>query len=124
MRATLYKHLTENCKSVRNWLQPHRPVADTPKPYGVLEMGEETPALSNRKGLFQDVSVWLYFEPASYVPVDEAVAEVKRMLHNVVLTTADGRRFMLEWVQTLRDYYDPDLQAIGKRIDFRIPRGG
>jgi len=124
MRATLYKHLTDNCTTVRTWLQPHKATKDTPKPYGVIEIGEETPAPFNRAGRFQSVSVWLYFPEGSFVPVDAAVDEVKRLLHNVVLTGANGRRFALEWDQTMRDYYDPDLQAVGKRIDFRIPRGG
>ena len=124
MRATLYKHLTDNCTTVRTWLQPHKATAQTPKPYGVIELGEETPALFNRAGRFQLVSIWLYFAEGSFVPVDAAVDEVKRLLHNVVLTGANGRRFALEWDQTMRDYYDPDLQAVGKRINFRIPRGG
>ena len=124
MRATLYKHLTDNCTTVRTWLQPHKATKDTPKPYGVIEIGEETPAPFNRAGRFQSVSVWLYFPEGSYVPVDAAVDEVKRLLHNAELTGTNGRRFALEWDQTMRDYYDPDLQAVGKRIDFRIPRGG
>lgn len=124
MRAALYRHLTDNCQSVRTWVQPHKADAETPKPYGVIEMGEETRALGNRAGRFQGVSIWLYFAEGSYVPVDEAVDEVKHLLHNVVLTREDGRRFALEWEQTIRDYYDPDLKALGRRIDFRIPRGG
>lgn len=124
MRATLYRYLTNNCRTVRTWLQPHIPTADTIQPYGVIEIGEETRAPFHRTGRFQSVSIWLYFAEGSYVPVDAAVAEVKRLLHDVILTAADGRKFALEWDHTMRDYYDPDLQAVGKRIDFRIPRGG
>lgn len=124
MRAMIFQHLAENCRTVRKWVQPHKADANTPKPYGVIEMGEETRAIGNRAGRFQGLSIWLYFEEGSYVPVDDAVDEVRSLLHNVVLTGADGRRFALEWEQTTRDYYDPDLKALGRRIDFRIPRGG
>lgn len=124
MRATLYRHLTDNCQTVRTWVQPHKADAATPKPYGVIEMGEEVRALGSRAGRIQGVSVWLYFAEGSYVPVDAAIGEVRRLLHNVTLTGPEGRRFALEWEQTSRDYYDPDLKALGRRIDFRIPRGG
>ena len=127
MRATIHKYLADKCQTVHTWLQPHRPHKIDPKnpqPWGVIEIGEETPAPFNRAGRFQSISVWLYFPEGSFVPVDAAVDEVKRLLHNAELTGTNGRRFALEWDQTMRDYYDPDLQAVGKRIDFRIPRGG
>lgn len=124
MRKALYQYLTANCQSVKTWKQPYQADASTPKPYGVILFGERPRSPFNRRGAFQDVTIWVYFAPGSYLPVDAAVKEIKGLLAGKVLTTEDGRDFLVEWDQDGRDFYDDALQALAKRIDFTIPLGG
>ncbi|NPV80744.1 MAG: hypothetical protein HPY52_10790 [Firmicutes bacterium] len=129
MRKALYQYLTANCQSVKTWKQPYQADASTPKPYGVILFGERPRSPFNRRGVFQDVTIWVYFQPGSYLLVDAAVAEIKALLSGPngtgkVLTTEDGRDFLIEWNQDGRDFHDDVLQALAKRIDFTIPLGG
>ncbi|HHY47096.1 MAG TPA: hypothetical protein GX506_07350 [Firmicutes bacterium] len=124
MRKALYEYLTANCQSVKTWKQPYQADASTPKPYGVIVFGERPRSPFNRRGAFQDVTIWVYFDPGSYLPVDAAVKEIKGLLAGKMLTTEDGRDFLIEWNQDGRDFYDDALQALAKRIDFTIPLGG
>lgn len=124
MRAAIYRYLTDNCQSVRLWKQPYQAAADTPKPYGVIVFEGHLRSPFNRRGSFQGFTTWVYVEPGSYVPLDEAVSEVKALMRDGILTTRDGRRFLVEWIQDGRDFYDDDLQALTKYVEFRIPIGG
>lgn len=124
MRKAIHDYLTANCRSVQVWKQPYQATADTPKPFGVVVFGSRVRSPVNSRGAFQDVTVWVYAEPGSYLALDEMVAEIKRLLSNRELATGTGRRFVIEWNQDGRDFYDPMLYALGKAIDFTIPLGG
>lgn len=126
MRTAIYQHLTKNCKSVTVWYQPYTADGKTPKPYGVISFGERVKNSFNRRSAFQDVRIWIYVDPlnSSYLALDAAVAEVKALLSDQLLTKKDGGRFLIEVVQDGRDFYDDDLKALAKYIDFTIPLGG
>ncbi len=124
MRAALYQYLTENCQSIKSWHQPGGPDKDTQKPYGVIKLGEETRAPFNNRGFFRELTIWPYFKVGSFIPADQAVAELKGLLAGTILTTSEGHKFEIEWVHTGGDFQDPDLDAITRRIEFRIPRVG
>lgn len=134
MRAAIFQHLTTNCQSVRTWLTPFKATATTPKPYGVISFGENPENAFNHRTSFQDVTLWLYFAAGSFIPMDEAAREIKdlfveknergKVIGPKILQTQDGRRFFLVWQQTSKDFYDDDLKAICKKIDFTIPLGG
>lgn len=124
MRMALYQFLTSHCQTVQTWKQPFTADAKTPKPYGVIQLAEETKAPFNRLGQFQDLYIWLYFPPGSYLPLDAAVAEVKALLGEQTLVTEAGKSFFIDSGRAGRDFYDTELKALAKRVDFTIPMGG
>lgn len=123
MRTALYQYLTQNCKSVPTWKQPYQADAMTPKPYGVISFQQRPRNPFNRRGAFQDLRIWVYVDPGSFLPLDAAIAEVKALLSDQILTKKDGGKFLIEWNQDGRDFYDDDLKALAKYIDFTIPLG-
>jgi len=128
MRKALYQYLTNNCKTITDWYQPYTAGATTKKPYGVIAFEENPQNAFNRRSSFQDVTLWIYYVPGNFIPVDSAVAEIKSMFVKdggpKLLETDEGRRFFMEWQQTSRDFYDDELKAVAKKIDFTIPLGG
>lgn len=129
MRAALYQYLTTHCQAVKVWQQPYTATKDTPKPYGVIVIGERIRSLDNSRGSFRELYVWPYFGGSSFVPLDGAVREITRLLDGVTLITAatppaTGKRFTVEWADEGRDYRDPDLEALTRRITFRVPLVG
>lgn len=131
MRKALYTYMTTNCKSIKTWLQPYQPTASTPKPYGVLVIGEKRRDAFNRRGAYRDLHIWPYLLPSSFVALDEAVNEIEQLLAGKTLEGtiaaesdegADVKfKFLVEWVGEQKDFYDSGLNAITRRIDFRIP---
>lgn len=124
MRGALYQHLTQNCESVRTWKQPYTADASTPKPYGVIKFDGRPRNPGNRRTSFQDLRIWLYVAPGSFLPLDAATKEVTGLLSERILSTPDGRRFLVEWVYEGHDFYDDELKANCRYIDFTIPLGG
>ncbi len=122
MRTALYQHLTANCTTIPTWRQPYTATADTPKPYGVIVIGEVMRSPFNRLGSFRDLYVWPYFGGSSYVPVDAAVTELRALLSDTMLTTAEGNRFAIEFTHEGKDFYDDALKALTRRLEFRIPQ--
>lgn len=123
MRLALYNYLTENCTSIPVWFQPYMATAEVRKPYGVIRLGSVIPQV-NRIGSLRLVEVWPYVESSNYLPLDDAVKEIRRLLSGKVLTTEAGKRFKVEWVGESDDFYDPDLDALTRRIDFQVPLVG
>lgn len=124
MRKAIYQYLTANCRTVTTWKQPRQKTADTAKPFGVIVFGERAPSLTNQRGAFQDLRVWVHVELGSYLLLDAAIREVSGLLRDRMLTTEDGRRFILEWDGEGRDFEDENLKALTKYVDFTIPLGG
>lgn len=151
MRASLYQYLTNNCTTVPTWKQPYTADASTPKPYGVIKF-DGRPRDTSRTS-FQDVRIWIYFEPGSYLSLDAAVQEVTSLLSDQLVTKAvpavpppveeeepgdppieepveeeelapKAKRFLVEFVYEGQDFFDDELKAICRFIDFRIPLGG
>lgn len=121
MRQAIYDCLTANCRKIIRWFQPYVPTASTEKPYGVIVIAERTPV--TRVGAFQDFTVFLYAEPGDFTVLDEAVQEVKQILHERRLLASDGRLFEIQWVMDGKDYYDDTLRAIARYVEFTIPGG-
>lgn len=121
MREAIYDCLVANCQKVKAWYQPYVATPATPKPFGVIAFGTRTPV--TRVGAFLDFTIWLYFKPGDYIPLDEAVQEVKQLLHERRLMAENGQLFEIVWNQDGRDFYDDTLQAIAKNIEFTIPGG-
>lgn len=124
MRGAIFQHLKQNCESIRAWKQPYVANRDTPKPYGVIVFEGRPRDVFNRRGAFQAFTVWVYGETGSCLALDDAIAEVKGLLKDVVLTTSVGDKFLVEWAGDGRDFYDDDLEALAKWTEFKIPIGG
>jgi hypothetical protein len=125
MRAAIYQYLSTNCALIETWLPPFKATAATPKPYGVIVLGEEIPSVDNRLGLFLSLTIWPYFaESASPVQVDAAVKQIRNLLNGAKLTTSAGARFEIEGGVAGPDFYDDELKALTKRMSFRIPMIG
>lgn len=123
MRVALYEYLMNNCESIKSWHQPYTATAKTAKPYGVIVFGEDMNSV-NRQGFFDSLYIWPYFDRGSYLAVDGAIKELKKLLNNTILTTATGSRLEVEYVNVGRDFDDDELKAITRRLEFRIPRAG
>lgn len=124
MRAALYQYLTAKCQSITVWRQPYTATKDTPKPYGVIVLGEVMRSPVNRLGSFREVTIWPYIGGSSYVPVDGAVQEIRNLMDGATLTKSDGKSFSIEFVNEGRDFKDDDLDALTRRIEFRVPLVG
>lgn len=122
MRRSLLLYLKNNCTTVTEWRYPYVATAATPKPYGVLKFLGVLRNPGNRHTTFHRVQVWPYFERNAVMSLDAAVSEIRRLLHGARIPWEDGGGyFTLEWVQTLEDYYDDELQGLTRRIDFEAP---
>jgi hypothetical protein len=123
MRTAIYQYLSQNMSHVK-WIQPYHATANTPKPYGVIVIGERIRAPLNNRASYLGLTIWLYVEEGSYLPLDNLVKELKNLLDKKILKTVNGNSFMVEWEHDGRDWYDDDLKAATKYIEFIIPMGG
>lgn len=121
MRKAIYDHLTNNCTSIKEWLQGYQSNAGTPKPYGVIIIGDQADSVNNHKSGFRELVIWPYFEEGNFIPVDGAVEEIKNLLNKQLITTDSGKQFTVEHVNTGKDFHDTDLKAFTRKMNFRIP---
>jgi hypothetical protein len=125
MRAAIKTALEQNT-SITTWLPPFADLAGVEAPFGIVSFGEMTRNIVHGRSRWQDVTLWIY--ASTFLEGDTLAKEVKQALltnkEPKELTTADGRRFVLLWNQDSRDYLDPDLNLVVKRIDYSIPLGG
>lgn len=119
MRKAIYQYLTANCKTIPRWSQPYMDAP--PKPYGVIVLGEQLPAVGNTRGAYRSLYIWPYVDGESFLVLDDAVKEITKLLSGVTLATDAGNRFSVEWVNEGRDFFDNDLKALTRRVEFRIP---
>lgn len=123
MRKALHDFLTEHCQLITAWYPPHSASVDTPKPYGVIVLDDELPAVNSNRGAYQLVQVWPYIDAeTSWLDMDDVVDEIKKVFKGRVLQTESGRRFTVEYMRTGRDFHDTELEAWTRPMDFRIPQ--
>jgi len=130
LREILHGYLTDNCTCIEQWYQPFfswdgaaqalgvDDIGDLPKPYGVIVINPD-------RGTNIDIArrhvieIWPYFEPGNFMPLDEAVLEIRKILTGSL--TYDSRNFHVSFEGTGRDYHDENLRAITRTIDFSLP---
>lgn len=122
MWISIYQYLSNNSKKIKEWFQVYSADSNTPKPYGVFALNDESRSQVNHKGKFIDLNIWIYFKTGQAHKLDEAMKEINKLLTNQVLTTDTGEEFLIEYVNHLKVFWDEDLEAICRRIDFRIPK--
>lgn len=126
IRACLYTYLTAN-SVVTDWYQPFVNDDTLSKPYGVIVVGEQLRSVNNRLGGFRNVEIWPYVRSGSFIALDNIVNNIRSSLERDekgcerVFETASKYHFVLEWVHEGRDFYDPDLKALTRKLDYRIP---
>lgn len=121
MWQAIYQHLSNKSKKINEWFQVYSADDKTSKPYGVFALNNESNSKINHKGKFTELNIWLYFEKGQAHKLDKAMKEVKKLLSNQVLTTDLDEELLIEYVNHLKVFWDEDLKAICRRIDFRIP---
>jgi hypothetical protein len=129
-RKAIKDLLTANT-DIKNWSAPYQDNYGTIRPMGVIVMGDEARNLSNTR--FRGMTVHVY-GGQGYDDLDGLVNQVimaftdydasGRRLGPKIIANADGPHFVVEWTSTGRDWYDPDIEAPTKSIEFVIPLGG
>ncbi len=120
MRKAIYQHLIKNCTIITDWYQTG--MSTVGNLYGVIKFEDEMESPFNRRGFFRYVSIWPYSKGEDFAEIDEAINEIANLLDGKVLETDDGFKFELELLPIGRDFRDPDLKAITRKMEFRIPQ--
>jgi hypothetical protein len=123
MRAAI-KTAIENATTMTVY-QPFMASNTTTKPFAVVKYADEVADLNNRRAKNMAVQVWVYAKKDSYLNLDTLVGQVITALDEVALTNSDSPpgTFSMRWTNTTPDFFDDDLEAICKRVDFVIPSG-
>lgn len=105
-----------NCRCFWGWAAP----ADTAKPFITMEFGGElAPVNGNKCGLFMQVDIEVYGEEANILAIDPIADLVVTVLHQVPITTPDGRTLYLKYQPTARfDAWSESLRASMIRLKF------
>ena len=120
MRKAIYTKLIEITEFGDRIFQPYTAPENSDKPYAVIKMMGEDPAVDNKHGSIWPFSIFIYVEPNSFISLDDLVILVKGKLNNVTLTTSLGEKFTPEFIKTLEDFHDDTRNLFSKRIDFDI----
>ena len=131
LRQLLFDYLGDECDVIENWYQPFfnwrdaakalgvETLAEIEKPYGVIKIGEEAEA-GTTFGYTTPVEIWPYFTPGNFLEVDKAHVEIGEALANKTIKV-NGRTIDVSYMGTASDYYDDELKAITRRMDFAVP---
>ncbi|MGH2352484.1 MAG: hypothetical protein ACRDJN_12820, partial [Chloroflexota bacterium] len=101
-----------------NWLEPFAANADTPKPFGILRVGEAE-AGDAWGGPTVPLTASPYVAPDSFVALDELVAQTVAALDHVTVDV-DGTPYLLTHeVAAGQDFYDEDWRAYTRAVRAR-----
>lgn len=121
MIPALYTWLKAN-SGIPNWYQYGLTgiSPNTPKPYGIIELGPLLPSASNQTAGIQVVELTVVYPRLSWVPVDQTCERLRTMLNQMVLVRSTGERFRMEWAQTPQGDVDSDLDAFVRTVIFQV----
>jgi hypothetical protein len=120
LRLALYDVLTEE-SSIKNWWQPFLATDRTEKPYGVITFGPVTRVPSGPRFRSRLMHVWVYVEKEDFTVLDDYVEEITGLLTDRIVQVDSGNHYLLEWEHEGQDFIDPELNALTRRLDFRVP---
>lgn len=120
LRLALYDVLTEE-SSIKNWWQPFLATDRTEKPYGVITFGPVIRVPSGPRFRSRLMHVWIYVEKEDFTVLDDYVEEITELLTDRIVQVDSGNHYLLEWEHEGQDFFDPELNALTRRLDFRIP---
>ena len=126
MRAAIRTQLISKVTAVGGRVyEPYIAGATTQKPYIVVKFAGEKET-KMRRGFDLPYEVWLYDVKTTMKNLDSMQASVVNALSEVVLTTAGGKKFELQYAGCGEDFLDPDLESYTRRLDFKTVtiRGG
>jgi len=101
--------------------QPSMAGPATQKPYAVVKRGGDVPTKMTH-GFEIPFQIWLYSDVTSHTVLDALQGKVIKLLMRKDLTTANGQVFSLEYEGGSEDFYDDELKALTRRVDFRTVR--
>jgi len=121
LRKAIYAKLIEITEFDSRVYQSYTAPENGEKPYCVIKMMGEDPAVDNKIGSIWSFSVYIYDDPDSFISLDDLVVLVKQKLNGVTLTTVPaGYKFVPEFIKVLEDYHDDVRNLFSKRVDFDI----
>jgi len=120
LRLALYDVLTEE-SSIKNWWQPFLATDRTEKPYGVITFGPVIRVPSGPRFRSRLMHVWIYVEKEDFTVLDDYVEEITELLTDRIVQVDSGNHYLLEWEHEGQDFFDPELNALTRRLDFRVP---
>ena len=126
MRNAIREKLVESiCELKGHVFEPFMAGPNTEKPYVVVTIGGEA-TTNMRYGFDLPVRIWPYVERTSFKEVDDLAKKIRDALLGKDLTTKCGLVFRLRYVGSGEDFYDPEWDALTRRLDFvtDVVRGG
>jgi len=120
LRLAIYDVLTEE-SSIKDWWQPFLATDRTEKPYGVITFGPIARVPSGPRFRTRLMHVWIYVEKEDFTVLDDYLEEITGLLTDRIVQVDNGNHYLLEWEHEGQDYIDPELDALTRRLDFRIP---
>lgn len=123
LRTGIQNHLVTEIPAVTGvfwrWTAP----ADTVKPFILMSFGGELPSANgNTCGVFQQLDVEVYGDETSIHLIDPVADAVFDALHQVPITTPDGRIIYLRYVPGSRfDDGSDKFKASMIRLKFSLP---
>ncbi len=118
MRKALYLALTMTGDKAYNISQSGTRVL----PYYLLKFGS---SINTDLGSYTTFNVTAYANPGDVSTLDTMCADCLTRIKNKKLSrVSDGCSFIPEFVGETDDFVDDELNALGKRLSFRVPKFG
>jgi hypothetical protein len=97
--------------------------SNTTTPYCTFKIAEDDPSVNNKSGSLTNLQVFIFVNPATFSLIDTLALEVRKKLHNVMLTIDDSpdRYFTAEYIRSQPDVPEEITGLFSKRVDFIIP---
>lgn len=122
MRAGIRKQILENVKVLQNCYEPNVPRPETPKPYGVVVQGADSPS-QDPTSFERTVEVWLYNDIETFQTLDELADETIKALHLKTFEDPNtGIAYTTAYKGTVgaQDMVDEEWGAIVRGLSFTI----
>lgn len=118
MRDAIRDRLVQKLPEVGNRvMEPFMAGPTVEKPYIVIVFGGDV-GTNIREGFDIPIRVWPYVDKTKFGNVDAIANKIRSELMGRTLVTKDGYVFRLRYTGSGDDYYDPEWQALTKRLDF------
>lgn len=118
VRTSVERHLRTNCDSFEEFYEPGVADKNSPKPFGVLKVGNDQ--AHPRQGLTKRMQVMVHAEREDYDDLDALCYEVVEALDNQRVNCSDNRWVVPVWTGTTGDYEDEDRLTVMRTVEFEV----